>query len=112
MPSRLRVRESGFGTGMWRKRQIFLSARWKEMLGFGDHDLESSIDVWFDRIHADDRQHFSDLLTCRATSDQGQFETELRMRHRTARSDGCCAVESFRAMLRVFRVDWPGHLRM
>ncbi len=84
----------GSRIGLWdwdvAKRQIFLSARWKEMLGFGDHDLESSIDVWFDRIHADDRQHFSDLLTCRATSDQGQFETELRMRHR----DG-----SFRWML-------------
>lgn len=76
----------GSRIGLWdwdiSKRQIFLSARWKEMLGFSDQDLVSSIDAWFERIHVDDRQQFIELLTSRTTADHGQFETELRMRHR------------------------------
>ena len=52
------------------------------MLGYSDQELVSSIDAWFERIHDDDRQQFSELLTNRTKTEHGGFETELRLRHR------------------------------
>jgi len=70
--------------------QLFLSARLKEMLGFSDHEFDSSVDVWLERIHIDDREQFMELLNSRNSIEQGRFECEIRMRHRD---------ESFRWML-------------
>lgn len=76
----------GSRIGLWdwdvARRQIFLSARWKEMLGYSDQELESSVDAWFERIHVDDREQFTELLGSRSSMEQGRFETEIRMRHR------------------------------
>ncbi len=76
----------GSRIGLWdwdvARRQIFLSARWKEMLGYADQELSSTIDIWFERIHVDDREKFTELLNSRSSMEQGRFETEIRMRHR------------------------------
>jgi diguanylate cyclase (GGDEF)-like protein/PAS domain S-box-containing protein len=76
----------GSRIGLWDwdvpRRQIFLSARWKEMLGYPDQELESTVDAWFERIHVEDREHFTELLSSRSSMEQGRFETEIRMRHR------------------------------
>jgi len=76
----------GSRIGLWdwdvTRRQIFLSARWKEMLGYTDCELESSVDAWFERIHVEDREQFMELLNSRSSMEQGRFETEIRMRHR------------------------------
>lgn len=76
----------GSRIGLWdwdvARRQIFLSARWKEMLGYTDNELASTVDGWFERIHVDDREQFIELLSSRSSMEQGRFETEIRMRHR------------------------------
>jgi diguanylate cyclase (GGDEF)-like protein/PAS domain S-box-containing protein len=76
----------GSRIGLWDwdipRRQIFLSARWKEMLGYSDNELHSTVDVWFERIHSEDRESFTELLTNRGTLELGRFESEIRMRHR------------------------------
>ena len=76
----------GSRIGLWdwdvAHRQIFLSARWKEMLGYSDTDLDSCVDSWFERIHVEDREQFTELLGSRSSLEQGRFETEIRMRHR------------------------------
>jgi diguanylate cyclase (GGDEF)-like protein/PAS domain S-box-containing protein len=76
----------GSRIGLWDwdipRRQIFLSARWKEMLGYSDNELPSTVDVWFERIHSEDRESFTELLTNRGTLELGRFESEIRMRHR------------------------------
>ena len=76
----------GSRIGLWdsdvAQRQIFLSARWKEMLGYRDTELDSSVDSWFERIHVEDREQFTELLGSRSSLEQGRFETEIRMRHR------------------------------
>jgi diguanylate cyclase (GGDEF)-like protein/PAS domain S-box-containing protein len=76
----------GSRIGLWDwdvvRRQIFLSERWKEMLGYTDNELASTVDGWFERIHVDDREQFIELLSSRSSMEQGRFETEIRMRHR------------------------------
>ncbi len=76
----------GSRIGLWdwdvAQRQIFLSARWKEMLGYSDTELDSSVDSWFERIHVEDREQFTELLGSRSSLELGRFETEIRMRHR------------------------------
>ncbi len=76
----------GSRIGLWdwdvAQRQIFLSSRWKEMLGFVDDEFRSTVDAWFERIHVDDREQFTELLGSRSSMEQGRFETEIRMRHR------------------------------
>jgi diguanylate cyclase (GGDEF)-like protein/PAS domain S-box-containing protein len=78
----------GARIGLWDwdvpSNQIFFSARWKEMLGYADHELESTVDAWFSRIHPDDHETFVELLHCQGTLEQGRFESEIRLRHRDA----------------------------
>ena len=84
----------GSRIGLWDwdvpNRQLFLSSRLKEMLGFSDQDLDSSVDAWLERMHVDDRELFAELLRSRNAKEQGRFESEIRMRHRD---------DSFRWML-------------
>jgi len=35
--------------------QVFFSSRWKEMLGFADEEISSSLEEWDKRLHPDDR---------------------------------------------------------
>jgi PAS domain S-box-containing protein len=48
----------GNNEGIWdlnlKTNKVFRSARYKEMLGYGDHELEDDNDDWSDRIHPDD----------------------------------------------------------
>lgn len=48
----------GSGTGVWdwnlATSEAFLSKRWKEMLGFADHEIASSAEEWSRRVHPDD----------------------------------------------------------
>lgn len=62
--------------------QLYLSPRWKEMLGFSEYELVGSIDKWFQLIHPNDLPIFYDLLAKRNPSEQERFECELRMMHR------------------------------
>ena len=98
----------GSRIGLWDwdvpSRQLFLSSRLKEMLGFSDQDLDSSVDALLGRIHVDDREMFAELLNGRNSKEQGRFEREIRMRHRD---------DSFRWMLcsGVVQPDGQGRAR-
>jgi diguanylate cyclase (GGDEF)-like protein/PAS domain S-box-containing protein len=49
----------GSGDGIWdwniADNSLFLTKRWKEMLGFTEDEIGSSIDEWEQRIHPDDK---------------------------------------------------------
>ena len=34
--------------------QVYFSPRWKEMLGYGDHEIANHLSSWMERIHPDD----------------------------------------------------------
>jgi PAS domain S-box-containing protein len=49
----------GNNDGIWdwnlKTNEVFLSARWKEMLGYKDHEVSNGWDEWKKRIHPDER---------------------------------------------------------
>ncbi|MFV0442958.1 MAG: putative bifunctional diguanylate cyclase/phosphodiesterase [Planctomycetaceae bacterium] len=76
----------GSQIGLWdwdlANDQLFLSTRWKEMLGLGDEEIEGHHMAWHDRVHVTDQPQFRDLLRTRSPNVRERFECELRMRHR------------------------------
>ncbi|MDB5765127.1 MAG: hypothetical protein JWQ21_4122 [Herminiimonas sp.] len=48
----------GTGDGVWdwdmRTNEVVYSGRWKEMLGFAEHEIGNSLEEWKKRIHPDD----------------------------------------------------------
>ena len=76
----------GAQIGLWDldivRQQIFVSSRWKELLGFADDELESTVSMWFDRIHPDDRDSLITAINSAVSQEGGRFDCELRMRHR------------------------------
>jgi PAS domain S-box-containing protein len=49
----------GSGDGMWDwtipDRTVFFSTRWKEMLGFADHEIGHGLEEWETRVHPEDK---------------------------------------------------------
>lgn len=56
---RWRFALEGSGDGVWDwdvvNERVFFSKRWKEMLGFADHEIGNGLDEWTSRIHPDDK---------------------------------------------------------
>ncbi|MBN1300697.1 MAG: PAS domain S-box protein [Melioribacteraceae bacterium] len=50
----------GAGDGVWdlnaETNEVYLSARWKSILGYEDHEIKHNIEEWDKRIHPDDRE--------------------------------------------------------
>jgi PAS domain S-box-containing protein len=48
----------GNNDGIWdwnvKTGEVFFSARWKEMLGFADHEIANTLEEWSARVHPDD----------------------------------------------------------
>lgn len=61
--------------------QLYLSPRWRQMLGYSDRQLEGSMEAWSRVIHANDLPRFLDLLVRHQPGEQERFECELRMLH-------------------------------
>jgi diguanylate cyclase (GGDEF)-like protein/PAS domain S-box-containing protein len=76
----------GTNDGIWdwslKEGRIYLSPRWKGMLGYGEHDLTDAPDEWFSRIHPEDRARVEDKVDAHLYRKAPTFEDEYRMRHR------------------------------
>jgi diguanylate cyclase (GGDEF)-like protein/PAS domain S-box-containing protein len=60
---------------------LYLSPRWKEMLGYSDGDLASTFDAWLSLICPEDRPGFRSALAL-SPEQGGQIRCEYRMLHR------------------------------
>ena len=62
--------------------KVYMSPRWKSMLGFADDELESGFSTWHDRVHPDDiKQAMNDVMACLEGRTE-QYENVHRLRHK------------------------------
>ena len=64
---RLQFSLEGSGDGLWdwnlKTNEVFFSKSWKEMLGFEEDEIDSSLDEWKKRVHPKDlEQVYADLI--------------------------------------------------
>ena len=80
---------AGANDGLWDwsllHDTVYFSPRWKNILGYEDDELGSSIDEWFGRIHDDDRIGFRAALKAHLDDHTEHLEFEHRM---IGRSEG------------------------
>jgi len=59
----------------------FVSPRWKEMLGYGDREIDNVMEEWMSLIHPDDYQAASNALKDYLEGRTPEFCLEYRLRH-------------------------------
>ena len=77
---------SGANDGLWdwdlKLNQIYLSTRWKSMLGYTEEEIGTGINQWFDRVHEDDLETVKANLSRHLHGLTPHFESEYRMLHK------------------------------
>jgi len=76
----------GGNDGLWdwnlQTDEVYYSPRWKSMLGYGESELDDTLDTWEALVHPDDKvgvlEKVQDCLEGRVNS----FEVEMRMLHK------------------------------
>jgi diguanylate cyclase (GGDEF)-like protein/PAS domain S-box-containing protein len=76
----------GANDGLWdwnlTTNTVYLSGRWKAMLGFDEAAIGSSPDEWFSRVHPDDLDEVQAALKAHLERPGGSYESEHRMQHK------------------------------
>ena len=76
----------GANDGLWdwslRDNSIYLSTRWKSMLGYADTEIGSDPGEWFNRIHEADRAKVRQTVEDHLGGRTPHFEVESRMEHK------------------------------
>ncbi len=82
----LAVRGSNDGIWDWNIRtgEVFFSARWKAMRGYGDHEMPNALDEWRSRIHPEDL----DRVLRRIEAYLDRTSPEFCEEYRVQRKDG------------------------
>ncbi len=80
----LAVRGSSVGIWDWTiaTNDLFMSARFKELLGYTDDELESSFATWRSQLHPDDVELVLASLNSHLT-ERAPYDVEHRIRHRS-----------------------------
>jgi diguanylate cyclase (GGDEF)-like protein/PAS domain S-box-containing protein len=76
----------GANDGLWdwdlRSNKIYLSFRWKAMLGYDEREISASPEEWFSRVHPDDRAEVEARTAAHLSGRSPHFEGEYRIRHK------------------------------
>ena len=76
----------GSNDGIWDwdmlSNALFLSARWKAMLGYADEELENVFDTFEGLLHPDDRAAVLDYIQAYLQGSEDGYHIEFRMRHK------------------------------
>ncbi len=77
---------NGSNDGIWdwnlRDNTLYLSPRWKNMIGFEDHELPNLYATFEDRLHPDDKPLYEAYLDRYLKAEIPSFSIEFRFRHR------------------------------
>ena len=76
----------GASDGLWdwnlETDEVYYSPRWKSMLGYHEHELESNINTWAAMVHPDDKPMILKRVLKYLSGAIDSFEVEMRMRHK------------------------------
>lgn len=76
----------GNNDGIWdwnvRTNEVFFSSRWKEMLGYADHEIANHMDEWSHRVHPDDLAIVTQLIQDHFAQKTPFYISEHRMQSR------------------------------
>ncbi|MCB1889311.1 MAG: PAS domain S-box protein [Rhodocyclaceae bacterium] len=76
----------GAGDGVWdwnaTTNEVFFSARWCQMLGYRQDEIDSSLEEWKDRVHPDDLEYVLGAVSDYLAGRSDHYKTEHRVRHR------------------------------
>ena len=83
---RYEVAIRGSNDGIWdwdlTTGEVHFSPRWKEMLGYEDHELESGFETWRDLIHPEDLERVMTAMEEYLDGRVAHYELEHRLRHK------------------------------
>lgn len=76
----------GANDGLWdwdlTTNSVYYSPRWKEMLGYGEPEVDATPEAWLARVHPDDLEALRADLEAHLKGLRDHFESEHRIRHR------------------------------
>jgi len=76
----------GTNDGLWDWNavtgEVYYSARWKQILGYGDHEIPNSTEEWDLRVHPDDLPRVQAEVDAHLTRKTPYYVSEYRMRGR------------------------------
>ncbi len=79
----------GANDGLWdwdlRSNKIYLSSRWKSMLGYDEKDIKDTPEEWFSRVHPDDRGEVEVKIAAHLDGREQRFESEYRIMNKDGR---------------------------
>ncbi len=77
---------NGSNDGIWdwdiKDNNLFLSPKWKEMIGYEDHELPNELATFTDRMHPDDFERFKLYIDEYVKGNIEVFSIEFRFQHR------------------------------
>jgi PAS domain S-box-containing protein len=76
----------GSNDGIWdwdiRNNELYLSPKWKEMLGYQDNELENRFETFEGRLHPDDKPFVMNKVQQYFSGEINNYSVEFRLRHR------------------------------
>ncbi|GAB4372933.1 MAG: hypothetical protein Kow00121_15700 [Elainellaceae cyanobacterium] len=83
---RYAIAARGTNEGLWdwnlKTDRVYFSPRWQQMLGYDEHSLADSPQVWFDRVHPLDLVSLKMAIADHLQGLTEHFEHEYRLQHR------------------------------
>ena len=72
--------------GLWdyrvKNEEIYLSPRWKTMIGYEDEEIGNKMDDWYELIHPDTRETFKEQLLAYLKGIESEFEITYQIKHK------------------------------
>ncbi|MCM1984804.1 EAL domain-containing protein [Lyngbya confervoides] len=100
----------GANDGLWdwdlNQNAVYLSPRWKAMIGYAEDEISTQIQEWLGRIHSEDQSRVQTEIERHLTGQKPYFECEFRLLHkngdyRYVRSRGMAVFDSQNQPLRM-----------
>lgn len=99
--------------------EVYLSPRWKELIGYSDAELPNRFETWVELLHPEDREQATATTRRLLAGDLSQYQIEYRLRHkdgsyRLVRSCGAILRDATGKPIRLggWHIDLSEHKRL